>query len=961
MCRFRLAQLAVWLMAGAGLIGAPAWAQESAMLESFQPTGTALQSVMQADGAWANSRGSDPHEYDLEFTAMPGLELRRNFSESVVPHKGAILVSGIRRGLVDSLLLAIGPRTRLGFSREINNVRDLRQALLSGSEEKTLSLVQGFGSGHSGGTFEYKQIDAAKFTGSGDPDRLLSEVMALQSGLGKGFSVAAKLINTDSPDPFGLHQRTQEASLGLPVFGGTGKLGFSNFQERNGIHSKQIRKFDAAMPLALSGGEGKLGFASVNQVVDGQAKETRTWDVATPLAMFGGQANAVYQRISTEQNGQRSAQQTLDFSTPLDKLVAGASFSHKIQQIKQKKRPNREVRTSLLETPWQMLGANGNLTLQRATTRQSDQHTTDYYTKLVTQLEGQPLTVELQNLRTVGGGSHSKTQVLKVDIPQLSLLGDGTVEYDVNVMHKDGTKTSRPTMTLAMPLSFVDDQASLVHTINQIQRKKKPTQEARETVLALPIGILSATAQFKHSRKSLREPGDYRILNNSSLAVPMAGETLRLTRQSTHIPGKDGMARKRLTAAELPKFQLFTDKATITARHVIDAQTGRAGYHTTNVDVQVEPVRTVKTSANYCIRDRGASDSRDRQVFTSWHLSKSTSLNMLFHQLNDTDDTAAIVRSVYMNKQCSSGLGIQVGYASWGESGDDSDSAGHVQMSFGDPRKLNVSARLSEYDEKKWKPLDAPTLQMALQGGDPSKFSVKLEYEDAAQRLAPMRGVKLAFPALGGNLQIGAADCPVGRDGKTVQPASRYEASLKRSIFGSLNLAIGYRYWAYDEPWQNETTRQYLHFQLEGGREDRTGKLTVGFRSGDFVPDPQDKKKARPESLVDVNYACAFGDAGRITLGLHRPEFTSPGQKPEEFLEGQLEYGHLGISYKSGVVVPREKGQKVGPASVLSVRYEDRWSEEARLIISLDRVTPPENQTELTRSIEGRVEYARPF
>ena len=962
MHKLSLAQLATCLVAGAALIGAPAWAQGGAMLESFQPTGTSLQSVMQAGGAWADGQGSDPRQYELEFTAMPGLELRRHFSQSVVPYKSAMLGTGLGRGLMDSLSLGLGPRTRLGFSREINNVRDLRRALLSGSEKETLSLVQGFGSGHSGGTFEYKHIDAAKFSGSGDPERLLSEIMALQSGLGRGYSVAAKLMTTDSPDPFGLHQRTEEASVGLPVFGGTGKLAFSNFQERNGIHSKQVRRFDAAMPLALSGGEGKLSFARVNQLVDGQTKETRTWDVATLLAMFGGQANAVYQRVSTEQNGRGSAQQTLDFTTPLDKLVAGASFSHKIQQIKEKKKPSREVRTSLLETPWQMFGADGKLTLQRATTRQSDQHTTDYYTKLAMQLEGQPLTVELQSLRTAAGSSHSKTDLLKVDMPQLRLLGDGTIEYDLNVTHKDGAKTSRPTMTLAIPLTLVDNQASLVHTIKQIQRKKKPTQEARETLLALPINILSATAQLKHSRKSLREPNDYRILNDSSFSVPMAGETLRLTRQTTDIPGKGGIGHKRLTAAELPEFKLFTDKATITARHVTDAQTGRASHRTTNVDIEVEPVRTVKLRGNYRIHDQGADDSRDRRVFTSWHLSKSTSLNMLFHQLNDSNDVATIVRNVYVNKQCSgNGLGIQVGYTSWGEPGDDSDNAGHMQVSFGDPRKVNVSARLTEYDQKKWKPLDAPTLQMVVQGGDPSKLSVKLEYEDAAKRLAPMRGIKLAFPALGGDLQIGAVDSPVGRDGKTVQPASLYEASLKRSIFGSLNLAVGYRYWAYEQPWQNETTRQYLHFELEGGKEDRAGKLTVGFRSGDFVPAPENKKKARPESLVDVKYACAFGDAGRITLGLHRPEFTSPGQKPEEFIEGQLEYGHLGISYKSGVVVPREKGQKVGPASVLSVRYEDRWSEEARLIVTLDRVTPPENKSDITRSIEGRVEYARPF
>ena len=74
-----------------------------------------------------------------------------------------------------------------------------------------------------------------------------------------------------------------------------------------------------------------------------------------------------------------------------------------------------------------------------------------------------------------------------------------------------------------------------------------------------------------------------------------------------------------------------------------------------------------------------------------------------------------------------------------------------------------------------------------------------------------------------------------------------------------------------------------------------------------------------------------------------------------------MQYGHLTLGYQSGVAVPREDGQKIVPFSVLSLSYEDRWTENSRLIITLNRTTPPQNREDLERSLEGRVEYTTPF
>jgi len=961
MRKYGLIQLVLCGLLALSVALSGAWGQP-ATVENFYPTGGLLESVIAADGAWATGHSSNPTQYEMEFAVSPELQLRRAFSESVIPRKDALVGSGIQRALIDSLSLELASRTHFGFSREINNVRDLTRALLSGEETKTLSLSQGFGSGTTVGILGYKRIESAKFAHGQGIEQLLTELISLESGLGNGYDVTAKLQTTDSPDPFGLHQRIEELSLGLPMMGATGKLSFSNFEEHNGIHDKYVRKLNADLPLTLSGGPGKLGFSEVRKIIDGSAERTRTTTIDALLAMFGGQASTSYTRIATDKNGSSSAKQTLDFAMPLDTLVTGASFSHKIEQVKQKKQPDAEVRTSLLETPWQMMGAGGSLSLRRTTKRQGNTRGATYDTQLATQLEGKPLTAQYLSARSTGGTS-SETETLKIDMPALSLFGSGTIEYDVNVTHKDGTKTTRPTLNLAVPLGFLSDSAELTHIIKHVERKKKPTQEVREFGLDLPLQLFGAEVQLGHLRKSIRDTSDYRIIHTSSFAVPLAGESLKVTRQSTHIPLGDSIERTGLTTIDLPEFKLFIDNATITASHAISENTGRADYRKTDIDVTYQPLPGLELIGNYQIDDRGATDSRDRQALARWHLTKNLSLNALFHQLNGAGDVVRIVRNLYVTKESAdNGLSVQAGYTTWGQPGKDIDGAGDLRVSFGDTSHVQLTGRLSEYDEKKWERYDQPILQLAAVSGDPDKLSVKLEYEDHPARLAPMRGIKFAFPALGGDMKLAAVSNPVGRDGKTVQSADLFEVSLKRPLFSSLNLDVGYRYWDYCRPDSAEAGRQYMHFKLEGGQESDWGKLAVGLRSGDFVPDPSDKKKPRAEKITELKYTKSLGDVGQLHLAMYRPQYPDAGYTmAHQSLEGALKYGHLTLGYQSGVAVPREKGQKIVPYSVFSLSYEDRWTENSRLIITLNRTTPPQNREDLERSLEGRVEYTTPF
>ncbi len=66
-----------------------AWGQ-LAEVEHLHPTGGLLESVVAADGAWAMGQSSAPTDYEMKFVVSPEMELRRNFSESVIPYKESL-------------------------------------------------------------------------------------------------------------------------------------------------------------------------------------------------------------------------------------------------------------------------------------------------------------------------------------------------------------------------------------------------------------------------------------------------------------------------------------------------------------------------------------------------------------------------------------------------------------------------------------------------------------------------------------------------------------------------------------------------------------------------------------------------------------------------------------------------------------------------------------------------------
>ncbi len=845
---------------GLAIAAGVGYSQDITPLESLQPISSPLHSIMRAEGAWAAGQpAANITEYEFDFTAMPGLNLRQQYNQSIITHKNAVLNTGLEENLINELSLELTSRTNLAFAREVKTVKDLQQILLSGTTTKSLNLSQGFGAGHSSGVLGFEQIETSKFAGANDPEELLTRIMSLNTGLGEGYNLVAKLTNTDAPDVLGLHRRQTEATLAMPLSGGDGQISYSKLTESEGIHSKSVKSFD----------------------------------VLAPLALFGGEAKAEYHRSLTVKDGTETKERTVKLFTPLESIRSGATFLYSSEPVHRKGKPTQQVRNVELYTPLGFLGTTSTLKLQRGAISEPGRHERLRGAHLTALVQGKDMSLRTKSRRVDSDGTLETIREYWLDTPNLSLLNDtANLEYHLYKRDNNGEKSQRPRMALSVPLGFVDDEAILTHNIEQIERKNKPTQELRTSDFQMPFSLFGTAAKLEQNRVTLRETDRYEIRYRSYLAVAMNGEKLELERRVTNIPGDEGTARERRFSIQTPKFELFTDWAGLKGNHIVTEYSDKPSIRTTSIDLTAQPFKSLDLTGNYYIRDAGdGQDSRTRKLHGTLKLSDTLALKGRFDQSNTADNEATILRNVYLTKDKNgdNGLGIQVGYTTWGGLDQESDSASDIRFAWGNPKHLGLNLQLTEYDAKKWSLLDEPIIEAAIQHGESDRLNIKFEYGDQPGRPARKRGIHLSLPALGGAMKLGYVNNPLGRHGKSVLPATRYDLGFSRQIFGGVNLDVGYRYCDFREQVLPEQVVQYLKLQLVGGAEDAGGKIDLSYQSGDFVPQPNPKKVV-PAALLDLSYTKNWGDQGSLVLSLHRVTPPANSQDIKKSCEGRLEY-----------------------------------------------------------------------
>lgn len=472
-------------------------------------------------------------------------------------------------------------------------------------------------------------------------------------------------------------------------------------------------------------------------------------------------------------------------------------------------------------------------------------------------------------------------------MPLALTAGKAVAEYHSVFTTTNGVEVGKRTTHVAIPLRITGQAGLLDHSIVG-QNKGQGMLETTTTKLLVPLCIAGNVFTTEETRILTAQSGNETETLTSKLVAPLAGGQAtvqhQLVKNTTAAGAVDETEQLALT---LPSIKLG-DRFSFTGRRVTTDKLGVSDQDVTNVSLVADPVKPIHLEAQYMVDDRGEDKvTTSRQLHTRWALSgKSALLGRFSESETAAAATPNVLRLVeFVRERTSSDVGIRAGIASYEVPGASVDNARRLEIVAGAPKTIELNAAYSEYDTKSYARLpEDGTVAVSLQHGDPSRFAVRVRYEDQPTRVEPLQAIDLAMKALGGSLQMSYASNPLGPDGKLVRQADQWEATLKRRVMGDVNLELGYRYLDYEE---GDGEDQNLRIKLDGGREDRAGKLAVAFFSGDFTPVV--KGSVTPGSMLDISYSRKWGDEGRISLILKHS--TAPtATLGQDNTEGRLEF-----------------------------------------------------------------------
>ncbi len=850
-----------------------------------------MEAIQSAQGAWGLNTLADLGNTDLSLELRPGLIMSRTTHSALVPMSGVAWASALQQDTTDVLSLAFGQGSQINVSRLLTSSQDLAQRLISGSETHKLGFNQSFGSGLSSGMFTVERSWVKQLTATG-LTKSNSQVLGLTTGLGRGYNLAAKLADTWDGVQFGQSSRAFEATLGMPFSGGDGSLGFSRTSAINGFtHSGAT-----------------------------------TWSLAAPLNLFRGKANFTGARTLSFVDAAEVIENLASFSTPLPGKVSFAGNLHTIDSST----PGGKTlldRGMIVEFP-SFFGQAGHFDTQRLSQSQSGsahELAVDNFTLPLGFIDRKGI-AEYHLLNDVKNGVRTRAVFGQISTPLPLAANQATALYSIKDDIDAKGRTWERLFTVFVPVKMFDDTTRLDWTAST-NTSPRSWQRNRLLALNMPLTSLLKGASFSQSYQRLSSGGPSGTVLTSAFAAPWksfgtAGdfkqqyittqtesgfqtrlitdigaqvnhERLSLSREFTRTRSGDAYKDRQMLALVTPRFQLFTPKATISAGRVQITEEPGVDSNKTTMDLAAQPTEKFSVAARLQqeTTDPGA-DVRTEQVTTSLVMGKYMSLQGRIESRDQNDQpAAALVRTFRIKRDQASpaGVGLLVGYANWEAPGVAAAEAPDVQLKVGDAAKgVGVLAQYSGYDATKLTPYNDPLVRISLSHGVVGGMNVKMDYGDQEGRLAPERNYALGMQALGGDLQIGFAQNPLDRTGKSVLLANRYDAALQRTI-GTIDVKLDYRLYNFRQPMGTESAVDYYRVQLAGGEEAKGGKLALGYTMGDFVPQP-DPKTAVPATVLDLSYTRRWEDNGHFIVTVQRTTAPENNTSIQESTQGRLEY-----------------------------------------------------------------------
>lgn len=867
--------------------------------KSFSPHWS-IESVLASEGGWARGDpAAELEKLDLSLQLGDRVQLSRAFQSSVAQVKDAPLSTGLIQDVTDLLSLALTTRTNITMSRNVKTTEDLTQRLLGGEETRRLGLTQTFGAGESAGTLSFERSWIRSLQGD-TLDRTNTQTLSLASGLGNGFDIRSQLVETWDGEQFGENSRSYEAILGLPLSGGRAALAFTRSEAQKGLEH--------------SGSRG--------------------WKLSAPFAVFGGTASFAHGRQVSYTDDDRVWERLTSLSSP---LPGGVSFSGNLKQVESLAPGGLDLRDSAWSVDFPaFFGETGHFDTRRMRQTKTglDQWlAADNFTLPLGFVGGQGI-IEYRLNDEIKNGEIVRARFAQISTPLPFAGHQATTSYQIreDITAKEGRLWER-LFQVFVPVKMFGDTTRLDYRAStDVNEKKNEWTRRRLLSLVMPLTSWHEGAQFSQSYERLSSGGPMGTVLTSVLGTPWKAfgtvgtarqeyvtveydesfqsrfvtdlsaqvnhEKLSLQREMVRTWRDENCDQRQMLALTTPKFDLFTPKATWSGQRVEITDTAGTDVVRTTIDLNARPLQQLTLTARLTRNDEDpGADTRTQQLISELAFSERLSLQGRFDATESSDQTVGTTMR-------------EIKFIA-----DKSSPSGIAlklaYANWGAPGEEGIVARdvgVSVGDAGRGLGLTAQMTEY-----DPSKLE---PYQD------PLVRVSLSHqPASGMSLRLAYED----QEGR-LAPEQAVAMEVP-ALGGSLRLAYA----------QNPLDRQgksvlladrydaVLERQVMGSID-----LKLEYRLYDY------EQAILPETAV--NYWRVQLAGGTETKG-----------------------GKITLGYTEGDFVPQPDPKKSPPGSVLDLSFSRRWADNGRIILTLQRNTPPEDREDLEESVEGRLEYTTVF
>ncbi|MCD6359701.1 MAG: hypothetical protein J7M38_02480, partial [Armatimonadetes bacterium] len=446
-------------------------------------------------------------------------------------------------------------------------------------------------------------------------------------------------------------------------------------------------------------------------------------------------------------------------------------------------------------------------------------------------------------------------------------------------------RTTRKTL-LVLPLGMISEgaQASYVEDatiLNDVLNQKSTLN------VGVPMSLFGHDSRLEHIATETIAGAAVTEQTTTRLSAQFAGGTGLVERYEASVPiGEDKQLQRRLRL-ELPTIPI-THYFGLAAGQTRSEVVGEYESRISHLDLTAKPLRPLDVRASYRYYDHpDGRETKDRSVQTSLALSSTTTLHSSIVEAERLDADAATVRHIELQRvgHSEGDIAVRVGYTDYGVQYEDEPPAVLAQLSVGSNNRFAVSATYTEYDTTKMVQLPEPSTAVEIRAGDPSHLAVRAGFTEQASRVEPERSLGVAAGVMGGSLRLTYINNPLDPTNKVVMVSDLYELGFQRTVFGSVGLDLGLKYWIPDG---EEGARTFYRLQLDGGSEEAGGKIALSYLSGHFVPYPTSGQP--PASLLDLSYYKRWGDAGRLVITVSREEPPVMSVGLDDNIEAELKY-----------------------------------------------------------------------